>query len=1081
MKAMDGFAAAPKNHSSGEIVLEVPATDAQQEIWLAIELGGEAASLAYNLSSSLRIAGQVDPEALAAAYAAVIARHDALTLCFGESGANLRRATEPPGPLAVTDLRAYAGDELERRVVVQRSRHVTEPFDLRRGPLCRAELLLIDAQRSELIVTAHHSVIDGFSMSVIATELAEVYSARVAGRRSALNEAPSFAGFAVRSRRVAQSPVALAAERYWQDALGKPSALELPTDAVRPAERAWEAERIDWLLSGSLLERLKEIGKRQHASLAAVLLGALHAFLARLTGQTDVVIALPAAGQTSVGYEGLVGQCVSTLPLRLQLSPEWRFDEQLQATSRALLSAFEHRSVTLGSLLPKLELPRDPSRAPLTPVLFNLDSPARSYAFGAAHAVLVTNPRAYDAFELAINAEERRGGLNLEVTYASRLFSSSTIRAWLDGLTTLLEAAACEPGTRLSALPVLSEARKRRMLVEWNATELPLPNELTALALVEAQVQRSPKRIAVEDAEGQLSYEELNGEANALAWELQTLGVGEEDRVGIAVSRGRYLAIATLAAWKAGAAYVPLDPDYPEERLAFIAEDAGLKALLLDASSTALLPSAQVPRVRVDAERASKADAPSRVDRASRLAYVLHTSGSTGQPKGVQIEQGALLNFLVSMAREPGIGADDVLVAVTTLSFDIAGLELFLPLTVGAKTVIAPREVVTDGSALRDFVQAARATFLQATPATWRLLVEAGFRGGPGFKALCGGDALPRELGQELLKRVGFLYNVYGPTETTVWSTCARVTSLDGPVTIGRPIGNTTVYVLDSRGEPVPVGAVGELYIGGLGVARGYLNRPDLTQERFVPDPFSSRPGAKLYRTGDLARFDAEGRLYFERRNDGQVKVRGHRIELGEIEAALERHPEVRQACVLVREFSAGDARLVAYVVTRGSNSLDVTAAREHLGRCVPAYMLPQHVVSLERMPLTPNGKVDRKALPMPAWEVTSGQYFEGPRGDVEQTLARIWAELLRAPRVGRSDGFFEMGGHSMLAARMLGRVREALGVTLPLRAVFQAPTLQAFAERVQAALHLHPKEEERRREAAHPASGGAALEEVEF
>ncbi|MFP5285192.1 MAG: amino acid adenylation domain-containing protein, partial [Thermoanaerobaculia bacterium] len=618
-------------------------------------------------------------------------------------------------------------------------------------------------------------------------------------------------------------------------------------------------------------------------------------------------------------------------------------------------------------------------------------------------------------FDLSLYFMERpdgRLGGFLEIDTA--LFEEATAHRFLEHYRTLLESAAADPAGRISELALLSRAERRQVLKGWNETAVELPGA-TVVSLFEEQVRRTPASVAVSQGEARLTYAELDERAEALAAHLRSQGISPESRVGIQMERTPDMLVAVLGVLKAGAAYVPLDPSHPQERLNLILEAARPQTVLTD-----LTPS---PAQR---GRAGEGVSP------DNLAYILFTSGSTGRPKGVQIPHRALVNFLLSMSREPGLEASDVLLAVTTLSFDIAGLELLLPLIVGARVEIATREEASDAELLKK--RLGGVTVLQATPATWRMLLDAGWDGGD-LKALCGGEALPSDLAAKLLPRVGSLWNMYGPTETTIWSATRRVVGED--VAVGGAIANTRLYVLDRRLEPVPVGVPGELCIGGEGLARGYLDAPDLTAERFVPDPFA---GGRMYRTGDLVRWRPDGNLEFLGRIDFQVKVRGFRIELGEIEAALAAHPSVRQAVAGLR----GD-RLVAWVVAEEAD------LREHLKGRLPEYMIPSAFVRLDAFPLTPSGKVDRKALPEP--ELASGERgYVAPRGPVEEVIAGIWCELLGVPRVSSDDSFFALGGHSLLATQLVSRLRRAFGVELPVRQLFEMPVLSHLAERVQAA-----------------------------
>ena len=1038
--------------AGGEISRTAPTTEPQREIWVAAEIGGDEASLAFNESVSLELHGPIDTSLFAKAWAELLQRHEALRCTLARDGLTLCVETAARGGIEYDDLSELR--EAQRRARIDAARHesVTTPFDLVHGPLVRAQLYRLGPDRSEFIMTAHHIVCDGYSAGVLLTDLATIYSALVAGKPFSLPAAPQFSDYASSLHDTAHGQEAIEAERYWLSRLGDaPPVLDLPTDVVRPAQRRYDAAREDFRLDAELLNALRATGRSVGASLVATLFAAFNALIYRISGQVDFVVGMPAAGQTDAGFEGLVGHCVNTLPLHARVDPEAPFSEQVRAAKTEILDGLDHQCLSFGGLLQKLELARDPSRIPLIPILFNIDPPMQLAGFGRATATLRVNPRAFDAFELYVNGTETETGLVLETTFNAHLFRRETVVAWLEGFETLLRAVASDPSVKLGQLPTVPETTRHTLLVEWNDTAAELPAEPTVTAAFESAARRFAPAIAVRDGLTSLTYTELDRRANHLAHKLQAVGVGPETLVGVCIDRSVHMLVALLAVWKAGAAYAPLDPDYPPKRLSFIAKDAGIRVLLTERTLESVLADALLERICVEEQLDGRPDAPTRRDEPSRLAYVLHTSGSTGQPKGVQVEHGSLMNFLSSMARAPGLTKRDVLVAVTTLSFDIAGLELFLPLFVGGQTVIVSREVAMDGVRLAKTLDSTAATALQATPATWRLLVEAGWRGPPGFKALCGGEALRPELAAQLLRRAGELWNLYGPTETTIWSSVARIESADAPIPIGKPIANTQFYIVDDHGEPTLPGVRGELLIGGSGVARGYLGRPELDAERFVANRFSD-DGGRLYRTGDVARWGPDGHVYFERRNDAQVKVRGFRIELGEIQAALESHSDVQQAVVVVHEFAADDTRLIAYVVTAAGATFEPAGVRSHVALVVPPYMLPQHLIELDSVPLTPNGKLDRRALPMPDSASNESEGYVAPTTPVQERLAGLWSDLLRIGRVGIRDSFFDLGGHSMLAARMVSRTLDELGVEVSLRTVFQAQTIESLSAHIEAA-----------------------------
>ncbi len=765
-----------------------------------------------------------------------------------------------------------------------------------------------------------------------------------------------------------------------------------------------------------------------------------------------MVIGTPVAGRTRLETEGLIGFFANTLVLRTELSGGLSFGELLRRVREATLGAYQHQDLPFEKLVEELAPQRSLSHTPLFQVLFALQNAERSaLELGSLGVERLGTGQGGARFDLNLNLGERSEGLRGSLTYRAELWEGRTMERLVGHFGALLEAAVAEPQRPVSELPMLSAAERTQLLEGWNDTAVDHGAWLPLHARITARAARTPDALAVVAGAEQLTYAELERRSTRLAHALRARGVGPETRVGVYLARGAELVVALLAVHKAGAAYLPLDPAYPRERLEYMLRDSGAGLLLSETALAGTLACEGVPVVCLDAERdslAAQSTAALEVPvHAESLAYVIYTSGSTGRPKGVMNTQGALLNLLLSLGHEVQIRREDVLLGVTPLSFDIAALEVFLPLLSGARLVVADRESAADGARLLRAMEGAGVTLMQATPATWHLLLGAGWAGDERLRVLCGGEALAPELAGELRGRAGAVWNVYGPTETTIWSTAARVSRVETPVPVGEALANTRVYVLDAQQQPVPVGVRGALWIGGAGLARGYAGRADLTAERFRPDPYAAEPGARMYETGDVGRRQYEGRLEVLGRGDGQVKVRGYRIEVGEIEAALEEHGGVRQA--VVAAWGEGvERRLVAYVVAEGEAPAAAAELRAHLRASLPEYMVPAAFVALEELPLTPNGKVDRRALPVP--ELSSGEgAYEAPRSVTEELLAEIWAEVLRADRVGVGESFFELGGHSLLATRVVSRVREAFGVELPLRALFEAPTVAGLAERI--------------------------------
>lgn len=1021
--------------SSGPI--ELPLTDGQMEIWFAAG-AGEAANCAYNLSNTVELRGDLDLGALEAAVRRLPERHSSLRSTFDPDGPAQRipESLEEPIDVPLVDLSDLDDDERERRLAELRREEAETPFDLEEGPLFRPRVVRLAEDHHVLFLTVHHIVADGWSCGILSQDVAELYSARVEDREPDLEEPAQFEEFVRAEIAAEESGEKERDERYWLDQYSDDiPVVELPTDRRRPAQRSFRATRVERSLDPDLEPRLREAAAANDSTFFGFLQGGFEVLLQRLTGQEDLVVGITAAGQAMIGRENLVGHCVHLLPVRCGVRPEASVAEQLSDTTSTLVEAFEHQSVTFGPLVGKLDIERDPSRMPLVSVVFNMNPTLSEVEFADLDARAGSNPRSYEIFDLFFNVVTTSGDLRLECTFNRDILDASTVERWLGHYETLLEEAARDAGRRVVDLPI-PEDQRYRLLEERNRTERPLEGE-SVLDGIQERVHERPDQVAVEQAGSGLTYGELASRSDAVAAALSARGVGRGDYVGICFERSPAMVVALLGAWKAGAAYLPLDPDFPAERLGFMLEDSGAEIVLTDGVAEAVLPEDAATLIELDRALEGGEGAPPAAERPSRddLAYVIYTSGSTGRPKGVEIEHGSLLNFIASMGDEPGLEESDVLLAVTTLSFDISTLELFLPLWVGARVEIADEDEARDGRWLAERLEESDATVMQATPATWRMLLDADWSGGL-RKVVCGGEAFPPELIVPLLERADEVWNLYGPTETTVWSTAARMDreAAEETVSIGRPIANTRVYVMDDHGRLAPEGVPGELWIGGAGVARGYHDRPELTAEKFVEDPFVE--GGRAYRTGDLVRWMSDGRLEHLGRMDNQVKVNGFRIELGEIETGLAEHRDVHQAVADVREGADGESRLVAYVVWEEGVQPLGSELRRHLRTKLPDYMIPGVVVDMDELPLTPNGKVDRNRLPNPLESIDTGEYVE-PEGELERQVADVWSELLDVDRVGRDDNFFELGGHSLLAVQAVTRMKERTGLRVDPRDMF--------------------------------------------
>ncbi len=1025
----------------------------QRRMWFLHRLDPE--SSAYNIPIVLRIEGPVDDAALVAALDGLVARHEALRTVFRVVDGEPLQVVEAPSAVEVArhDVAERPPEPRLDAALRLAAAEARRPFDLERGPLVRAALVRVAADDHVFVLTMHHVVSDAWSFGVVGRELAALYDAHVAGTTASLPELPiQYADFADWQREWLRGEALDSQLAYWREQLAGLERLSLPVGRPRPAVQTYRGRYRSIEFDPALLGALKAFARAEGVTLFMVLLAAFKVLLYRYTGQQDIAVGSPIANRTWLAVEGLVGTFVNTLVLRTGLDGELSFRELLGRVRDVSLDAYAHQDLPFEQVVSALQAGRDLGHSPLFQVMFShTNVPLPTIALRDVECSPIVVDRAGSQFDLTLSAVDAEELKLLAVEYNTDLFDDDAIERLLGHYTTLLAGLLADPDERVSRLPMLADAERRELLVEWNDTAVERSAE-TVVDLFEAQARRTPARLAVTSDWLGYTYSELDERANRLARYLRARGAEPGTRVGISMAHGADTVVAVLAVLKAGAAYVPADPTFPRDRVAFMLADARVPIVLAERATVGALAETRADVIQIDAEWdviARESDEPLDGTAApDDVAYVMYTSGSTGRPKGVEVPHRALSNFLHSMRRRPGISEHDVLLAVTTLSFDISGLELLLPLVAGALVEMVGRETSLDGASLARRLESAGATLMQATPATWQLLFDAGWEGNPALTVLCGGEALPRDLAARLWSTCGAVWNMYGPTETTIWSSVFR---LDGEtITIGRPIDNTQFYVLDSAAQPAPVGVAGELYIGGAGVALGYLDRPELTAERFVPDPFSAVPGARLYRTGDLARFRPDGDIELLGRLDHQVKLRGHRIELGEIEAVLAEHPDVRRSVVVVREDAPGDRRLVAYVSVSRDEPVLVDELRARLAGALPRYMVPSAIVALDDLPLTPNGKIDRRALPAPRGEDAGRvEAFAPPEDALEANLATVWEELLGVRPVGRDGDFFELGGHSLLAVRLLARVAAITGREMPIATLFEAPTVARFADAV--------------------------------
>jgi amino acid adenylation domain-containing protein/thioester reductase-like protein len=1045
---------APGADAAGE-AYAFPLSFAQQRLWFLDQL--EPGTSLYNVPSVLRLRGALDADALCRALGEIVDRHEALRTVFrtvGDEAAQVVGAS-PPFSVARADVSHLPVEAREAEMLRVVGDEARRPFDLARGPVVRALLVRLADDEAVLALTFHHIVGDGWSLGVIHREMAALYAAFAAGAPSPLDPpALQYADVAIWQRETLQGEALDALVAYWRDHLaGAPASLDLPTDHPRPTRQRFEGATHRFRIARGTADGVAELARRLDATPYMVLLAAFKALLGRWAGQDDLVVGTPIANRTEGEMEDVVGFFVNTLALRTRLDGDPSFRDLVARVRETTLGAYAHQDLPFERLVDALGVERDRSRGALFQVMFLLqNTPLRMELSGLALEEVAVDA-GVAKFDLSLAMQEDAEGIAAELEYATALWDAGTAETMAEAFATLLAGAVAAPDTPLSRLPLLRpwEADALHAAVAGPAVDAPfVPFPET----IRRRAAEAPDRVAISFGGREMTYGALDALADRFAAHLADRGAGPEVLVGVCLERSPEMVAAVLGILRAGAAYVPLDPAYPPQRLAYMVDDTRAPLLVTSSDLADGLHAGDARLVLIDREMgeiaARPAVAPTVEIDPAQTAYVIYTSGSTGRPKGVVIHHGGAANEIGWAMAEPAMSADDVMLAITTLSFDIHVTEIWGPLTVGARVELVPREIAADGVRLRAALEASGATRVQATPVTWRMLLAAGWTRGAGMTLLTGAEALAPDLAAELLATGATLWNQYGPTEITVWCSVAEVVS-GGPITIGHAAWNTDLRVLDPHGQAVPVGVFGELYIGGAGVARGYLGRPGLTAERFVPDPYAAVPGARVYRTGDRIRFRGDGALDYSSRLDNQVKLRGFRIELGEVECALREHPAVAAAVAIIREDVPGDQRLVAYVVAREGEAPTAEALRAHLGERLLEQMVPSAVVFLAALPETPSGKVDRRALPAPDASAVATAAYVAPATETERMLAETWAALLHVERVGADDSFFALGGHSLLATQLVARVRHATGLAVPLRDVYEARTLAAMAARIDA------------------------------
>lgn len=1057
-----------------------PVSFGQERLWLLQQMN--PSGFGYNLPAAFRLHGPLNVEALEAALGEIVERHEILRTTISFRDGRLVQVVHPPvqvslKPVPIPDATTDEHDRVLHEAV---TRLAQQPIDLEKFPYWRITLLRIGAEQHVLVVVQHHIVSDGWSISILLDELTTLYRAKVSGKDAKLPALPiQYGDYAAWQRERLRDEHLDNLLNWWHEFLqNAPSALEVPTDYPRPEV---QSERGDWevlTLGESHCRKMRSFCGQHGVTPFMLMLSVFSVFLARYTGQFDLVIGTPTGNRDHPFCEGLLGFFINTLAIRLRLAGDPTFAQLVQHVRTHSLEVFSHQELPFEKLVEALQPRRDLSRGPITQVMFIMHSQPTSdvdlHELTIGEVEFESGTAKYD-LTLATTMGEDHCILTME--YCKALYESSSVRRMLRHIKELLTSALDAPDSPISQLNAVPVEERELILSRWNQTDESFGEFDRVDAMISAQARKTPGRVAVCGNDGVLTYRELSRRTDRLSQLLIARGLKRHDRIAVFLDRSTDLLVAILAVWRIGAVYVPIDEAFPDARLQFITEDAALTAIVTEQSKHERVQSLGIEEIVVDnlfteavshedgeslkqAELAAKTPAEASVASPQDEAYIIYTSGSSGRPKGVAISHRAALNLLQSMARKLEVSGEDRILALTSVSFDISILELFLPLIFGAKVVVADAMTARDGRAIAALLDSEQITVMQATPTAWKLLLGSGWQGSQHLTALSAGEPLTLPLAKELFPRVGVLWNLYGPTETTVYSSVQRIASTQRTPSIGRPIANTQLYCLDSNLQPVPVGAIGELYIAGEGLANGYVRRPRTTADTFLPNPFSSVPGARMYRTGDLVRYLGNGELLFLGRRDRQIKMRGHRIELEEIEQALSSMPEVEQAVV---DFVDSDdlqrgGEIVAWVVAADAELAKSDVVRERLAKSLPAYMVPNRVVFVESMPVLPSGKLNRGKLPRPADRPHLEQQYVPPGQGTEERIASIWKQLLRIDRVGLHDNFFDLGGHSLLLAAVRENLQREFGCQISMLDLFRHPNIWSLARFIDYAGDSHDR-----------------------
>ncbi|MDF5723207.1 MAG: amino acid adenylation domain-containing protein [Rhizonema sp. PD37] len=1040
----------------------IPLSFAQQRLWFLDKLEGESAT--YNIPIALHLIGELQVAALEMAILEIVQRHEVLRTTFKMVNGIPVQLIAPTATftMPIVDLQGLPKEEQSAVVQLLATQFEQQPFDLDNGPLLRATLLVLCRELNVLLITIHHIVFDGWSTGILFQELSLLYKAFCTGKSSPLPKLPlQYADFASWQRQWLSRGTLDTQLQYWQQQLaGIPPVLELPTDYLRPPVQTFRGNTETFILNQKLTQQLKSLSQKSGTTLFMTLLAAFVTLLYRYSGQEDIVVGSPIANRPRHEIESLIGFFVNTLVVRTQLKGNPSFEELLARVRQVALDAYAHQDVPFEQVVEALQPERSVSHSPLFQVVFVFQNmPPKKLELPGLTITSLESKGVTAKFDLTLSMSETEEGLLGVWEYNSYLFDAITMKRMVKQFQTMFAAIVTNPQQRLTELPLLTEAERYQLLVEWNNTQTNYPQDKCIHQLFEEQVEQTPDAVAVVFEGEQLTYQELNCRANQIAHYLRSVGVGADELVGICLERSPLMVIGLLGILKAGGAYVPLDPEYPQERLAYTVADACASVLITQQELTNVLSLGASKLVCLDTDWSEIAhhsqDNPVNEVKADNLAYVIYTSGSTGRPKGVAIQHQSPVALVEWASTVFTISELAGVLFSTSICFDLSVFELFVPLSCGGKVILAENALH-----LPQLPEVNNVTLINAVPSAIAELLR--MNGVPASVSTVNlaGEALANQLVQQIYQHnhIQKVFNLYGPTEDTTYSTFAlALKGHSNAPPIGRPIANTQIYILDTDAQPVPIGVSGELHISGVGLARGYLNQPELTAVRFIPNPFNPNPRSRLYKTGDLARYLPDGNIEYLGRLDHQVKVRGFRIELGEIESRIAQHPNVRQTVVVARAEETGAQRLVAYIVPKAQPVPSISEWRSFLIQQLPEYMLPSAFVILDALPLTPNGKVDRRALRKPDILESLETSFVAPRDLLELQLAKIWENVLNVSPIGVRSNFFELGGHSLLAIRLIAQIEQQCRKTLPLATLLQSPTIEDLASILRGSLDSQP------------------------